>query len=113
MRDCGRSGIISYVPPGSALYAARPLIAVLFRATKVGGPSSPFRVGSGPAMQIGGTAFGPSQIPSSSVSGSNGSVPVSFASTYSPVSVSTASSKPSASSSVSATRPGVGPCAAS
>ena len=36
---------------------------------------------SGPAIQIGETAFGPSQIPSSSVSGSRGSVPVLFSST--------------------------------
>ena len=50
--------------------------------------------------------MGPSQIPSLSVSGSSGSVPVSVASTYRPVSVSFTSSKPSPSSSSSSTRGG-------
>ena len=36
---------------------------------------------SGPAIQTPGIALGPSQIPSSSVSGSRGSVPVLFSST--------------------------------
>ena len=52
-------------------------MAVLLTPTKVGGGVLPFGDGSGPAIQTGGTAFGPSQIPSSSVSGSSGSVPVS------------------------------------
>ena len=82
-------------------------------AKKLGGGKKLNGSVSGPATQTFGIELGPSQIPSPSVSGSSGSVPVSFASTYSPVSVSTKSSKPSASSSVSATRPGVGSCPAS
>ena len=76
----GKSGAISYVPPLTDLYGASVEIAVLLRATKVGGTFTPFGSLSGPATQIGGTAFGPSQIPSPSVSGFNGSVPVFVAS---------------------------------
>ena len=76
----GKSGAISYVPPLTALYGATVEMAVLFTPTKVGGKLSPFGSLSGPATQIGGTAFGPSQIPSPSVSGFNGSVPVFVAS---------------------------------
>ena len=59
---------------------------------------------SGPATQSGSNAIGPSHIPSPSVSGSSGFVPSA---------ASSMSETPSASSSVSATRPGVGPSAAS
>ena len=76
----GKSGEISKVPPGTSMYGANVPISVLFNATNVGGGVLPFGDGSGPAIQIGGTAFGPSQIPSPSVSGFNGSVPVFVAS---------------------------------
>ena len=79
-RVAGKSGAISYVPPLTAKYGASVEMTVLFTATKVGGKLSPFGSLSGPATQIGGTAFGPSQIPSPSVSGFNGSVPVFVAS---------------------------------
>ena len=80
-RVAGKSGAISYVPPLTAKYGASVEMTVLFTATKVGGKLSPFGSLSGPAIQIGGTAIGPSQIPSSSLSGSSGSVPVSESST--------------------------------
>ena len=72
----GRSGEISKVPPGTIMYGANVPMSVLFNATKVGGGVLPFGDESGPAIQTGGTAFGPSHIPSPSVSGSSGSVPV-------------------------------------
>ena len=81
MRDCGRSGIISYVPPGSDLYGPMAAPSLLNKPIQIGGPLSPFGAESGPAIQIGGTAFGPSQIPSSSVSGSSGLLPVLLLST--------------------------------
>ena len=76
-----RQEAISYVPPLTDWYGASVEMAVLFTPTKVGGTLSPFGSMSGPAIQTPATAFGPSQIPSPSVSGLSGSVPVSVAST--------------------------------
>ena len=51
-------------------------MAVLFTATKVAGSPAPLGSLSGPAMHTLYTALGPSQMPSPSVSGFSGSVPV-------------------------------------
>ena len=77
----GNSGEISKVPPSTERYGDNVPMSVLFKATKVAGGKSPFGSASGPAMHTPETAFGPSQIPSPSVSGSSGSVPVSCPST--------------------------------
>ena len=74
-KPSGRSGETSHVAPGTALGGLIGVVSVLF--TRTVGPSGPVPTGleSGPAKQSGGTALGPSQIPSPSVSGFKESVP--------------------------------------
>ena len=77
VRPAGKSGDTAQIAPGTPLAGGSGIISVLLTSTV--GPSGPVPTGleSGPAIQIGKTEFGPSQIPSSSVSGSSGSVPMS------------------------------------
>ena len=77
MRPSGKSGETSQTAPGTGF--AGGIGAVIELLTKTVGPSGPVPNGleSGPPIHCGRTSFGPSQIPSSSVSGSSGSVPMS------------------------------------
>ena len=77
----GKSGEISKVPALTVKYGVTVEMAVLLSATNVGGNVSPFGSASGPATQTPATAIGPSQMPSPSVSGLSGFVPVSVPST--------------------------------
>ena len=102
----GSPGYTSKVVPGDASPAGwKPAVCEFLNPKNLPPKFDPCGLSSGPARHIGGTALGPSQIPSESVSGFSGSVPVSEPSTYVPVSVSIASSSPSPSSSVSASLP--------
>ena len=77
VKPAGKSGDTAQIAPGTALAGGRGVISVLLTSTV--GPSGPVPTGleSGPAIHTGGTEFGPSQMPSISVSGSSGSVPMS------------------------------------
>ena len=77
----GKSGEICQIASGTLLAGYKSVISVLL--TKTTGASLPVPNGlaSGPPIQTGSTEFGPSQIPSSSVSGSSESVPMSLPST--------------------------------
>ena len=77
VRPSGNCGDISHTAPGTALAGRSGVVIVLLTSTV--GPRGPVPNGfeSGPPIHCGKTSFGPSHIPSSSVSGSSGSVPIS------------------------------------
>ena len=104
VRPIGKSGDTAQMAPGTELAGSSGTISVLLTSTV--GPSGPVPSGleSGPARQIGNTEFGPSQIPSPSVSGFSESVPISLPSMKIPVPVSASSDAPSLSSSRSSIR---------
>ena len=99
VKPVGKSGDTAQIAPGTALAGGSGIISVLLTSTV--GPSGPVPSGleSGPAIHTGSTSLGPSQIPSSSVSGSSESVPISVEPLKIPVPVSAVSGAPSLSSS--------------
>ena len=111
LNPSGKSGETLHVAPGNWYGGTRLENCVLFNPYTTPSAASPNGVSSGPATQMrlpwgSYTSIGPSQIPSLSVSGLSGSVPVSVSPLAIPVFVSLTSSRPSPSSSRSSTKAG-------